>query len=190
VRVVTRPAAGWRHVHLDGQTLTMPASVVIDLGATAKAWTADRAAALVHEQLGTGVLVALGGDIATAGEAPDGVWRIRVEDDSNDHAVAITLPAGAAVATSGTTRRRWRLGRQDLHHVVDPRTGKSAKEVWRLVTVAAWSCVEANTLTTASLVRGSRAEALLQAEHVPARLVSRHGKVVTLGGWPIEEEQS
>jgi FAD:protein FMN transferase len=85
-------------------------------------------------------------------------------------------------------RRRWNQGRQAMHHVVDPSTGRSAPEVWRSVTVASWSCVEANTLTTASVVRGVRAEALLEAEHVPARLVSKGGHVVTVGGWPSDDE--
>ncbi|MEV6493867.1 FAD:protein FMN transferase, partial [Actinoplanes sp. NPDC051633] len=52
--------------------LTVPDGVLLDLGATAKAVAADRAAARVAEQLGVGVLVALGGDIATAGPAPRG----------------------------------------------------------------------------------------------------------------------
>jgi FAD:protein FMN transferase len=188
LRVVSRPAQGWQQVRLSGTTLTLPAGTLLDLGATAKAWTADRAAALVHDQLGTGVLVALGGDIATAGPAPTGGWRIRVQDREEDPSATITLPAGGAVATSSTMRRRWNQGRQAMHHVVDPSTGRSAPEVWRSVTVASWSCVEANTLTTASVVRGVRAEALLEAEHVPARLVSKGGHVVTVGGWPSDDE--
>jgi len=184
VRVVSRPAPGWQQVRLSGHTLTLPKGTLIDLGATAKAWAADRAAALVHDELGTGVLVALGGDIATAGPTPIGGWRVRVQDLETDPSATITLPSGAAIATSSTMRRRWRRGRQAMHHVVDPRTGASAPEVWRSVTVAAWTCVEANTLTTASVVRGAKAEALLAAQHVPARLVSAGGHVVTLGGWP------
>ena len=61
---------GWREVRLDGQSLTMPAGVQLDLGATAKAWAADRSAARIAQQLGGGVLVSLGGDIAVAGPPP------------------------------------------------------------------------------------------------------------------------
>ena len=71
---------GWREIHLDGQSLTMPAGVRLDLGATAKAWAADRSAARIASRLGCGVLVSLGGDIAVAGPAPAGGWRIRVQD--------------------------------------------------------------------------------------------------------------
>ena len=62
---------GWREVHLEGRLLTMPEGVQLDLGATAKAWAADRSAARIAERLGCGVLVSLGGDIAVAGPPPE-----------------------------------------------------------------------------------------------------------------------
>jgi thiamine biosynthesis lipoprotein len=181
-----RPDSGWQQVRLSARTVTVPKGTLIDLGATAKAWTADRAAQLVHEQLGTGVLVSLGGDIATAGTAPEGGWRVLVQDRDVDPAATITLPSGAAIATSSTMRRRWVQGDHTWHHVLDPRSGMSVDPVWRSVTVAAWTCVEANTLTTASLVRRQRALELLRAEGVPARLVTAGGHVINLGGWPAE----
>ncbi len=51
------------------------------------------------------------------------------------------------------------------------------------VTVAARSCVEANALSTAAIIRGTEAPAWL-ADVAPARLVSAVGDVVTTGGWP------
>ena len=60
--------------------LTMPAGVRLDLGATAKAWAADRSAARIAARTGGGVLVSLGGDIAVAGPAPATGWRVRVQD--------------------------------------------------------------------------------------------------------------
>jgi thiamine biosynthesis lipoprotein ApbE len=45
----------------------VPAGVVLDLGATAKALAADRAALTIEAELGCGVLVNLGGDIRVAG---------------------------------------------------------------------------------------------------------------------------
>ena len=82
LNLVVRAVPGWHQVRLDlgSRTLTMPPGIRLDLGATAKAWTADRAAARVAATLGTGVLVGLGGDISVAGPAPDGGWRIRVQD--------------------------------------------------------------------------------------------------------------
>ena len=85
--------AGWRAVVVDrdASTLRVPTGVELDLGATAKAFAADLAAGAVHDAIGGGVLVGLGGDIAVAGDAPSGGWTVRVTDD---HA-----------AGSGRTRR-------------------------------------------------------------------------------------
>ena len=78
--LTVRTVPGWREVHLEGQSLTMPAGIRLDLGATAKAWAADRSAGRIASRLGCGVLVSLGGDIAVAGQAPRDGWRIRVQD--------------------------------------------------------------------------------------------------------------
>jgi thiamine biosynthesis lipoprotein len=178
--------ADWRNVRLDGRELTVPPGVLLDLGATAKAWAADRCAAIVAEHCGTGVLVALGGDIATAGPT-DGSWRVRVQDGPREPSCTISLPAGAALATSSTIGRTWQAGSRRLHHILDPRTGQPAPRVWRTASVAAYTCVRANTLSTAALVRGARARQWLDTLGAPARLVAADGRVTTLGTWPAED---
>lgn len=177
-----RPA--WRRVLLSGTFLRVPHGVVLDLGAIAKAAAADIAAATVTARLGVGVLVSLGGDIATAGPAPHGGWQVRVQDRDDDPADHVTLGAGWAVATSSTQKRRWVQDGTARHHVLDPRWGLPADPVWRSVTVVAPSCATANTLTTASVVRGRRALPMLREHGAAARLVGADGAVVRLGGWP------
>jgi FAD:protein FMN transferase len=164
--------------------VTVPVGVLLDLGATAKACTADRCAALVAARTGAGVLVSLGGDIATAGPGPAGGWRVLVQDRPVDPACTVTLPAGHAIATSSTVRRRWRHGGRLVHHVLDPRTCQPAEPVWRSVTVAAPRCLLANTLSTAALVRGQAALPWLRALDVPARLVDAAGAVLSTPRWP------
>ena len=63
------PVPGWRSVVLDPDrcTVALPAGTLLDLGATAKAWAADRAATSIAGRLGCGVLVSLGGDLAVEG---------------------------------------------------------------------------------------------------------------------------
>jgi thiamine biosynthesis lipoprotein len=183
-RVTWRRRPSWRRVRLEGRTLSLPAGTILDLGATAKAHTADLCAQQVAEELDVGVLVSLGGDIATAGDGPDGGWKIRVQDGPSEPGCTVTLAPGHAIATSSTLQRRWRLGARGVHHVIDPSTGRPAEPVWRTVTAAARGCVQANTLTTAALVRGAPARSWLDGLGVPARLVSAGGDVVTVGGWP------
>jgi thiamine biosynthesis lipoprotein len=162
----------------------VPAGVLLDLGATAKAIAADRCARRVHDVTGSGVLVNLGGDIATAGPSPEGGWQVLVHDDDDDPASSVSLPAGTALATSSTIRRRWRRGNKLVHHIIDPRTSRSADSVWRTVSVAAQTCLAANTVSTAAIVRGWPALDWIRALEVPARLVDGDRVVHTVGGWP------
>lgn len=188
--VTVRTVPGWRAVHLDGRTLTMPAGLQLDLGATAKAWAADRSAARIAGQTGAGVLVSLGGDIAVAGPAPEGGWRIRVQDvtgapeDRPEGPYTLIAIRDGGLATSSTRARRWQRGGDVLHHILDPRTGLPADPVWRTVSVAAGTCADANAASTAAIIRGRAALGWLAGLGLPARLVDATGAVFTAAGWP------
>jgi FAD:protein FMN transferase len=178
------PAADWRAVRLDGDLLAVPAGTLLDLGATAKAWAADRCAELLALRLGVGALVSLGGDIATAGPAPDGGWSVLVSDGPDEPSCTVGISAGSALATSSTVSRAWRHGGRSVHHIVDPRTGRPAPPVWRTVSVVADRCVTANAASTAAMVRGGRALPMLLGWGLPARLVAADRRVVRVGAWP------
>ena len=174
----------WTHVEFDGSSVRIPAGTLLDLGATAKAVAADRCARLVHQQTGSGVLVNLGGDLATAGPSPEGGWKILVQDIDDDPASQVTIGTNTGLATSSTQRRRWLRAGKALHHIIDPRTGTSVDPVWRSFSVAAASCLTANTISTAAIIRGYRAPEWIGALGVPARLVDQDGAERFLGGWP------
>ena len=194
VRLTVRTVPGWRQVEFDEQArlLRIPPGVRLDLGATAKAWAADRSAARIAALLGCGVLVSLGGDIAVSGQPPAGGWRIRVQDISGRPEEPPAGPStvvaihGGGLATSSTAARRWRRGGDILHHILDPRTGLPAAPVWRTVSVAAASCTDANIASTAAIIKGRAAPAWLTGLGLPARLVDEAGQVRTIGGWPAE----
>lgn len=188
LRAVVRPVPGWRRLRLEADRLTLPAGVRLDLGASAKAVAADRCAALVADTLGVGVLVSLGGDIATAGPGPGGGWQILVQDGPEDEPAQVSLPAGSAVATSSTTRRTWHRGDDTLHHIVDPRTSRPVPSIWRCVTVAATTCAVANRASTATIVKNRAGLAWLSDQGLAARLVGRDGQVHVCNGWPSEPE--
>lgn len=193
VRIELVPAADWQRIEIDDERgrVRVPAGVLVDLGATAKALAADRAAAAAFRATGSSVLVNLGGDIAVAGPAPAGGWPILVTDDHRAPSLAdgqtVAIAAGG-LATSSTTVRRWRTTDGITHHILDPRTGRPAAEVWRTVSVAASTCVGANTASTAAIVLGEDAPRWLESAGVAARLVRPGGIVVLTGGWPAQEE--
>jgi thiamine biosynthesis lipoprotein len=180
---------GWRKVELstDPPRVTLTGGAQLDLGATAKAWAADRCAEVIAAQLDCAVLVSLGGDIAVAGEAPAGGWRVRVTDD---HAAGPDAPGqtvainAGGLATSSTTVRAWESHGRKLHHIIDPATGKPARSIWRTVSVAAGRALDANIVSTACIVRGASAVGWLTEMNLPARLVREDGTTVTTAGWP------
>ncbi len=180
-----RGAPGWRAVDHDAaaHTVRLPAGVWIDLGASGKAWAADRAARLAAARLGIGVAVDCGGDIAVAGPPPDGGWTVRVGEWPGSPDGQDVLVHDGGLATSGITARRWRRGGRDLHHIVDPSTGEPARTPWRMVSVAAASCVEANAAATAALLLGDAAWDWLDGHALPSRLVDGDGRAHAAGGW-------
>ena len=187
VPVSTEVLASWRDVHLVGDLLTLPAGVLLDLGATGKALAVDRAAVRASIAAHGPVLVAVGGDLRAAGTLPDEPWLVELAERPSDPGVAWIHVTDGGIATSTTTSRRWRSGDRWAHHVLDPSTGRPADVHWRTATVAAATCVDANAASTAALVKGAAAEGWLRANGLPARLVHRDGDVRVLGGWPERE---
>jgi FAD:protein FMN transferase len=193
-----RRVPGWSCVQLDRarRLVQLTNGAQLDLGATAKAWAADRCAALIAAKTDAGVLVSLGGDIAVAGPPPadrgeerGGGWRVRVTDD---HAAGpdapgqtVTIRSGG-LATSSTTVRTWAVGGRRVHHIINPASGLPAVSCWRTVSVAAGTCVDANTASTAAIIRSEAALSWLQEARLPARLVRRDGTVETTAGWPSD----
>ncbi|WP_020658834.1 FAD:protein FMN transferase [Amycolatopsis benzoatilytica] len=184
-------APGWWRITLDRVRceVVVPRGVRLDLGATAKAWAADRASAAIARELGCGVLVGLGGDLAVAGPAPAAGWQVVVGDD---HATAdperdpvLSLRSGG-LASSSTVCRTWRRAGRTVHHIVDPRTGDLPAACWRTVSVAAASCADANTASTAAIVLAERAPEWLARQGLPSRLVALDGRVTQVAGWPEE----
>lgn len=189
VNATLRP--GWQAIKVDRirGAVCLPRGVKLDLGATAKAWAADRASRAVHDATGRGTLVSLGGDISTCGRAPAGGWSVHVTDN---HRASASAPGqriaieGGGLATSSVAVRRWSHEGLAMHHIIDPSSGAPANGPWRTVSVAAIDCTDANIASTAALVRGVSAPEWLDSLGLPARLVRHDGSVLTVGAWPTE----
>jgi thiamine biosynthesis lipoprotein len=195
--VLARPAppaalgdvAGYMHLQLSRpqRTVRIPRGVRLDLGSTAKALAADRAASRIAHQLGRGVLVSIGGDIAVAGSPPEGGWAVGIAvessapDDEVDQVVAI---GQGGLASSCTSARTWVAGARVVNHIIDPRTGDCVEPYWRLVSATGASCVDANAVTTAAMVWGRDALAHLSRIPQAVRLVRRDGHTAYVNGWP------
>jgi thiamine biosynthesis lipoprotein len=92
------------------------------------------------------------------------------------------------MATSSTQKRRWHTEGRPMHHILDPRSGLPAPPVWRTATTVAPTCLDANTFSTAAIVRGRAALGWLAKQGVPARLVDDSLRILTTAGWPADDE--
>lgn len=188
------PAPGWWRVEFDDDPprVRVPTGVSLDLGATAKALAADRGSARIAALTGSGSLVGLGGDIAVGGPAPADGWPIGIAlDSSAPFGTGPVVSVGqGGIASSSTAVRAWRRGGRRLHHIIDPSTGDCAGEYWRLVSVAAGNCVDANAASTAAIIWGEHAFGRLSTMGLPARLVRHDGAVLTVAGWPPDRPDS
>lgn len=186
------PSPGQIVAEEDG-SVRWPAGRRLDLGASAKATTADLAARHIGATWGVSALVSLGGDIATAGPRR---WGIQVQDLPADPLARIDLNPGWAIATSSTQKRLWSGAQQGStptrpgasSHILDPATLRPVQAHWLTVSVVAPTALEANAIATEALVAGPGAMALLRAHGRAARLVGLERQVLHVGGWPAEAE--
>jgi thiamine biosynthesis lipoprotein len=149
-------------VEMRGRMVLRPPGVKLDLNGVVKSRTVDDA---LHLLPGPG-FVAAGGDVAARGGAVVGL----------PGGEAVNLRTGG-VATSGTTRRRWRLGGVVQHHLIDPVSGRPSDSIWNLVTVAAASCRDADVAAKAALLLGVEGPAWLDEQSLPGRFASPAGEV-------------
>lgn len=127
----------------------------LDLGAIAKGYAVDLAAAAMATSTTARALVDLGGNL----KAVNGLWRVAVTGSAE----AFDLPEGAAVATSA------RYFRGD--HIKDARTGRAAVLPYRSVSVIHPSSASAaDALSTVLFILGrEKGEAFLRRHHPAAR---------------------
>jgi thiamine biosynthesis lipoprotein len=151
-----RPAPGWRSVHWSERYVTVPATTALDLTAAGKARTARLAASVVADRLGVGVVVEVGGDVATAGPQPRAGWRVHPAHLGGQ---AVDLEPGTALAACR------------VDGVVDPLTGRQVVGPWAAIGVIADDVITAKTAVVAALVHGADAEAYLERWGLPALFV-------------------
>jgi thiamine biosynthesis lipoprotein len=178
------PGGSWRSIVVDraAGTVRLPAGAGLDLGGIAKGMAVDEAVTVLRGHGVATAVVEAGGDLAVTGLPPGApAWPVAVEVVGGRREISI---ACGGLATSGISRRSWRRGGVDQHHLVDPRTGGSARNDLWSVTAAAASCAQAEVAAKVAFVLG-RAEAarFLSRLGISALLVGRDGGEELVGPW-------
>jgi FAD:protein FMN transferase len=157
----------------DGCAVRLPEGATFDPGGIGKGLAGDLvAAALLAEGAGA-VQVELGGDVRVAGTPwADDEWRVQVDDGDHDaSAAAVIRLRGGGVATSSVVRRRWRCGGTVVHHLLDPRTGRSAVTDLHAVTTVAPSLWWAEVVAKVALMAGAAGARSILARYDMAGLL-------------------
>ncbi|MEO7743002.1 MAG: FAD:protein FMN transferase [Usitatibacter sp.] len=147
---------GWQRVELDGAAVRLAlAGMELDFGGFGKEYAVDRAALVLREAGCESALVNLAGDLSILGPQPDGTpWQVGIRHPRREATLLATLPvASGAIATSGDYERFVEVDGVRHCHVLDPRSGCSARG-FQSVTVHAGSCLVAGSATTIAMLKG------------------------------------
>ncbi len=159
-------------VRVDGRRVELEDGAKLDLGGIGKGYAAERAADILAAA--GPCLVDAGGDIAVRGGH---AWPVGVV--TADGTVTLELERGA-LATSGSDRRRWMRSGEERHHLIDPRTGRSAESDVLRVTAFADDAVDAEVVAK-HLFLGGADEAAKSG--TTAIVVTRTGETMFTGGF-------
>jgi thiamine biosynthesis lipoprotein len=146
--------ATYRDVRLNStrRTIALCKPLTLDLGAVAKGLAIDTAA---RELTSFGdFAIDAGGDLFLGGSNEEGEpWSVGIRHPlRDDEMIEMLRISGQAVCTSGGYERRV-AATEGEHHILDPRTGSSPREV-ASATVVAPNAMLADALATAAFVLG------------------------------------
>ncbi len=187
------PAIDYRHVELDGNQISFRHSGVrIDLGGIAKGYAVDRGIEQLRDCNISRALISAGGDSRIIGDRGGIPWVIGIQHPRDPAGIALRLPLSeTAFSTSGDYERFFIEDGKRIHHILNPKTGKSAEGSWS-ATVTGPDAMTTDALSTTLFVLGAVAGiALIESlEGFDAIVIDHHGKVHYSSGFQAPESES
>lgn len=151
------PGINWRHMVLDAKKTTVfftRPGMRIDLGGIAKGYSVDRGIEILQKQGVTRAMVNAGGDTRIIGDRFGKPWVVGVRDPDHEGKVFLRLPlSDTAFSTSGDYERYFDEDGKRFHHIIDPKTGDSARKL-RSVTVISGTATRTDALTKSVFIMG------------------------------------
>ena len=147
----------YTRIRAEGQTITLPAEMQIDLGALAKGYTSDEVIRIFRENGAESAIVSLGGNVQTLGRKPDGSrWKVGIVDPFQpSENMGVLEIEDQAVITSGNYERYFEENGVRYWHILDRADGQPADNGLVSVTVVGSSGLECDALSTALFVEGT-----------------------------------
>lgn len=187
------PAINYHFIHLDKNNNTLwfeHPRVTIDLGGIAKGYAVDQAIAILKNFGVSHASVTAGGDSRVIGDKLGRPWLVGIKNPRADK-VAITLPLeNVAVSTSGDYERYFIDEKGErVHHIINPRTGKSPVSGVNSVTIIGPVGIDTDALSTTVFILGAD-KGLALINKLPgfdAVVITTDGKVLYSQGLAVPQ---
>ena len=144
-------------VQVEGNTVTLPKGMMIDLGGIAKGYIADRIKEYMKERGIEHAILSFGGNIVAIGKKPDGTdWKVGIQDIDKPTGEYMLVAAnkGGSTVTSGIYERGFEIDGVRYHHLLNPKTGWPEQNELASVTILSDSSMEGDALATAAFILG------------------------------------
>lgn len=179
------PILSLSNIEAERKTLTVDTNGArLDFGGIGKGYIIDQVRLFLQSQGYYNFFIDAGGDLYAGGENKEkgyDFWAVDIEHPRYpDQSLATLTLSDMAATTSGINRRHWINGTRVKHHIIDPRTGKSAETDLVSVTVVAHETALADILAKSILILGREAgEAFALRKNIAALLANADGIVAT-----------
>ena len=177
----------YRLVEVDGNTVTLPEGMMIDLGGIAKGYIADAVKQYLVDRGVKSAILSFGGNIVAIGVKPDGSpWKVGIQDidKPTGEYMAVAQNFGGSTVTSGIYERGFELDGKYYHHILDTKTGWPVENELASVTIFSESSMWGDALATAVFALGTEAGAALVEgiDGVEAAFIARDRTITTTSG--------
>ncbi len=176
------PAINYHNVKLDAAHLTvqfLKPGVRIDLGGIAKGYAVDRSIAILQTAGVRNALVSAGGDTRVIGKHWDHPWKVGIRDPRNREGIVSMIPLeDVAISTSGDYERYFEKDGVRYHHIINPLTGDSAREV-HSTSIIGSNATDTDALSTSVFVMGvaKGLELINSLPDTEAVIIDNHGRM-------------
>ena len=179
----------YRQIRIDGNDVTIPAGMMIDLGGIAKGYIADAVKAQLEAAGIESAILSFGGNIVSIGLKPDGsAWRVGIQDIDapTGTTMMVSLNYGGSTVTSGIYERGFELEGVTYHHILSSETGWPVQNELASVTIFSESSMWGDALATAAFALGTeKGAALIESiEGVEALFIARDRTAKGTSGVP------
>ena len=174
-------------LELEGNTVRLPAGMMIDPGGIAKGYIADSVKAWLMDKGVRHAILSFGGNVVGIGTKPDGSdWKVGIQDidKATGEYMLVSRNNGGSTVTSGIYERGFDLDGVRYHHLLSTETGWPVQNELASVTIFSDSSMLGDALSTTAFVLGTEEGTRLieSLEGIEALFIARDRTVTMTSG--------